>query len=269
MKITKEMKRLNKLVADRKAQQSVLDFFDRMVTHNPQYPSGYDDDQTLFEQVPQIGVSFYSKTFYNGQRSGTSAFARQFATPDEAHKFRLGFAVYLADYYSDTIRSYAKVADKFIADNKLKLFEPVDIGPNPNLALLGDNVVPPLLAKLEAKLAAIDASVADPIFHQQWTYANLRRQIQWFKEKPTNHTFKRAQDALDAYKIPVGNEHIFSRAQNGESLSIRAADTLSDEQLASIWTRQHNKFIVVNNKRIRSKEGLEAAKREVTELVAA
>ena len=127
MNITKEMKRLEKLVTERTAIQSALHFFDRMDICNTSRAIGFDGAQTLYETVHNVGVSFNSE-MYRGKCHST--FSRRFANTDEARKFRLGFAVYLAAY-PDTIRSFAKLADKYIAEVKLKRLEDLDIGEKP------------------------------------------------------------------------------------------------------------------------------------------
>ena len=81
---------------------------------------------------------------------------------------------------------------------------------NPNLVRLDDDAAAPLLAKLEAQLAAIEAAVTNPLFHG-WDYARIKSRVQDFKDEPTKHRFQSAQDAMERYKVPLGNEYIFEK----------------------------------------------------------
>ena len=195
---------------------------------------------------------------------------------------RLGFAVHCAEQTAQAhVRSYAKLADKYIAENKLKLIKHLVGEENPNLASLDDDAAAPLLAKLEAQLAAIKAAVTNPLF-----LANDLFQFEWqiksFKNYPSTHSFNRFTRDLEAYKVPVGNELIFAKAKSGSTLTIPEADTLTDEQLEAIWNRDGFKFFKViapNNdlsshslrndgtgtRRIRNMAELEAARRDVAE----
>jgi hypothetical protein len=127
MKITKEMKRLNDLVNERTAMQTTLHYYDRMSVGEARARLGFDQKNRIEIYAPNSSplyrVTFFSESF-RGNRE--AIFMKTFADADEAHKFRLGFAV-LAAAQEKRVGSYAILADKYIAETNLKVVDTVSM----------------------------------------------------------------------------------------------------------------------------------------------